>query len=204
MPRLNNLHSRLVAWMKIILPLAALGLLSTLFLLSRTIDPSKSVPVTAIDIEQRAREQGATSPVFAGVTENDDLIEMRATKARPIEGDMQHLLADDVDADIKPPDGGLINVIADSGDVRQREFTATLVDNVVVTTDRGYRMTTEILETRFDTIFAESPVPVQGTGPLGDIEANRMVLISDDETGDAHLLFTGEVKVIYQPENTGD
>ncbi len=204
MPGLNNLHSRLVAWMKIILPLAALGLLSTLFLLSRTIDPRTSVPVTAIDIEQRAREQGATSPVFAGVTENDDRIEMRAARARPIEGDMQHLLADDVDADIRPPEGGLIRVVADSADVRQKDFTATLLDNVVITTDSGYRMTTEILETRFDTIFAESPVPVRGTGPVGDIDADRMVLISDDDTGDAHLLFTGNVKVIYEPESTGD
>ena len=190
--------------MKIILPLAALGLLSTLFLLSRTIDPSKSIPVADIDIEKRAREQGATAPVFAGVTENQDLIEMRAKVARPVDGNLQHLLADNVDGDITLVDGGVIFVVADSADVRQKGFIATLLDNVVITTDSGYRMTTEILQTRFDTIFAESPVPVRGTGPVGDIASDRMVLISDDETGDAHFLFTGNVKVIYEPGNTED
>ena len=57
----GEFHTRFVGWMKIILPVIALGLLSTLFLLSRTVDPTQDIPVTEVDLEQRAQDQGASN-----------------------------------------------------------------------------------------------------------------------------------------------
>ena len=39
-----DLHSRLVTWAKVALPLAALAILSTLFLLADRIDPTAAIP----------------------------------------------------------------------------------------------------------------------------------------------------------------
>jgi lipopolysaccharide export system protein LptC len=39
MSRLTDSRTRVVTWLKLVLPLVALGLLSTLFLLARTTDP---------------------------------------------------------------------------------------------------------------------------------------------------------------------
>src|SRR6056297_3765960 len=97
----DNFHSRLVAWMKIILPLLALGLLSTLFLISRNVDPTKSVPVTNIDLEQRADDLGATNPSFAGVTNRGDQVSVRAKQAKPDARDPEHLLAETVVAQMR-------------------------------------------------------------------------------------------------------
>ena len=67
----DNLHSRVVAWMKIILPRAALGLLSTLFLISRTVDPTQQPPISQIDLEQRALYQAERLKAFIAQSQQD-------------------------------------------------------------------------------------------------------------------------------------
>jgi lipopolysaccharide export system protein LptC len=200
----NHQYSQIISWIKVILILVALGLLFSLFMLSGNIESKKSGLIPHIDLRQRAQEQGVLNPVFAGVTKKEYHIKLRATYAHPVNDDMQHFKAQNVNADIKTPSGRIININSNSADVMQQHFIATLIENVVITTETGYRLTTELLETRFDTIFAESPVPIAGTGPIGDIESDRMVLISDEATGDAQLLFKGDVKVTYKPRNTGE
>ena len=50
-------HTRIVGWLKIGLPLAALAILSTLFLLSRRIEPADDLPFAQVELEDRARRQ---------------------------------------------------------------------------------------------------------------------------------------------------
>ena len=126
MARRTNLRSKLVAWMKILLPLAALGLLSTLFLLSRTIDPTKSIAVSQIDIEKRAQEQGASNPTFAGVTDSGDQVVVRAQSAVPNKEDMSLMHASDVDATLALKSGAVIDITAQGADVDSDAFKAQL------------------------------------------------------------------------------
>ena len=63
-PPRDNLHSRLVAILKVALPLIALALLSTLFLFSRKIDPEDAIPYATVDVEDRLRD--ATALATAG------------------------------------------------------------------------------------------------------------------------------------------
>lgn len=204
MARRTNLRSKLVAWMKILLPLAALGLLSTLFLLSRTIDPTKSIAVSQIDIEKRAQEQGASNPTFAGVTDSDDQIVVRAQSAIPDKDDMSLMHASGVDATLALKSGAVIDITAQGADVDSDAFKAQLNGNVRVVTSNGYNFGTDVLNSRFDILYADTPGPVSGTGPPGVLDAGRMVLTSDEQTGDAHLLFTDGVKLIYHPQNSED
>lgn len=200
----DDFYSRLVAWMKIILPLAALGLLSTLFLISRTIDPTRPNPVVEIDLERRAHEQGATSPSFAGVTSGGNQVRFEAERARPDLDDPEHLIAEAVSAELRLLKGTVIDITADSADMHQSKYTAALDGNVQVITTNGYHITTERLNARYDTLYAETPGPVEGSGPPGDLWAGKLLLTSDERTGDAELLFTDGVKLVYKPENTED
>lgn len=201
MARQGNLHSRLVAWLKILLPLAALGLLSTLFLLSRSIDTTNAIPISDIDLEERAQQQGASNASFAGMTDSGDQVIVNAQTAWPDVTDPNRILAQGVVSRVEMPSGDVIDITSDAAEVLQRDYIATLIGDVVIVTSSGYRMITEKLESRFDTLYAESLAPVSGTGPPGKLDAARMRLTSDPETGDAHLLFTGGVKLLYQPQN---
>jgi lipopolysaccharide export system protein LptC len=200
----DNFHSRLVAWMKIILPLVALGLLSTLFLISRNVDPTKSIPIANIDLEQRADELGATNPSFAGVTNRGDQITVRAKQAKPDARDPEHLLAQTVVAQMRLTSGTVIDITSDRAGMNQGEFTANLEGKVHVVTTNGYDLTTERLNARLDRLYADTPGPVQGAAPVGTLEAGRMVLDTDAATGAAHLLFTDGVKLLYTPQQPKD
>ena len=79
----DQFHSSFVAFMKILLPLIALGILSTLFLFSDNFDPGEAVPTAAIDLQQRAEDQGATNATFAGVTASGDKVLLVPEKSRP-------------------------------------------------------------------------------------------------------------------------
>ncbi|WP_300549517.1 LPS export ABC transporter periplasmic protein LptC [Roseovarius sp.] len=201
MARADNTYSRVVAWMKIILPLAALGLLSTVFMISRTVDPTQSIPISQIDIEQRAQDMGATRPSFAGVTKQGDEIRFAADSARPERGAPEILLAEGVHARMALAAGTVVDITSSRANMNQNDLTATLDGEVQITTSSGYLVDTDRLTTRLDAIYAESPGQVTAVGSIGHIDAGRMLLRNNSASNEPELLFTGGVKLIYRPDN---
>ncbi len=198
----GDFYSRLVAWLKILLPLAALGILSTLFLLSRNIDPATTIPFTTIDLRERARDERVTAPEFAGATENGDLILFRSTSAWPDPENPSRGLADTLSARITLASGAVITFTAQEGIVDQRDDRAELIGDVVVTSSTGYSVTTDHLISGMRSVHAETPGPVAGDGPTGRFTAGRMVLTTDENGENARLLFTDGIKLVYDPPDT--
>lgn len=183
--------------MKIILPLTALGLLSTLFLISQSVDPTKSIPVVKLDLEQRAQDQGATNAAFAGVTRGGDEIMITAEAARPVTDTPNLIKATDVKTELRLMSGTIVMIVSNTADMNQSENSATLIGGVKIQTTTNYRIETQRLDAQFENLLLETPGTVAAQGPLGDITAGRMVLSSDELTNSAHLLFTGGVKLVY-------
>lgn len=204
MMRADNTYSQIVAGMKVLLPLAALGLLSTLFLISKTVDPSGSVPVAPIDLEQRAQDLGVTRPSFAGVSARGDEITLRADAARPERDMPQRFVAERITAEIGLADGAGLSLRATTAMLDQTTLTATLEGRVHITTTTGYEIDTDRLDMQLDALLAETPGQVTASGPVGDLTAGRMLLHEADESGDAELLFSGGVKLIYRPKIEGE
>ena len=115
MVRLPNTYSGVVAWLKVILPLIALGLLSTLFLFSRARTPPTSLPFLDIALQERIREQQITGPYFVGTTENGLSLTLSADAARPDSGDLGRLSADNVTVQIKTKAETLVVMSSQSG-----------------------------------------------------------------------------------------
>lgn len=195
----DNLHTRLVNWAKIILPLVALGLLSTVFLISRKADISDTIPFAEVDLAQRAHDQGVTNPSFAGVASGGEQILFRAASVRPDPDDRELVLAETAKASLRLNGGGVVDITGQRGQASQIRKTARLEGDVQVITTTGYDIRTDAIDTRFDTLFAETPGPITGTGPAGALDAGRMILTSDPETGAANLQFTDGVKLVYNP-----
>ncbi len=204
MPWRDDFHSRLVAWLKILLPVLALGLLSTLFLFSRNIDPTTTIPFARIDLEERAKTEQLTAPEFAGATREGDLIAFRAAAARPDPESNARVLASDLSARIDLATGGQITFTARDGTVDDDEGQATLTGDVVITTSTGYTVRTQQLMSAMKRLYAETPGTVTGDGPPGHITAGRMVLDRAEDRPDAQLLFTDGVKLIYDPTKAGE
>ena len=202
MVRRDNFHSRLVAWLKILLPLAALGLLSTLFLLSRNVDPTTTIPYASGELQDRVEGQQITDPQFAGATDKGDLISVQAAAARPDPDNDKAALAEDLTARIDMADGGSISFRADTG--RVEDTQVSLSGGVVVESSNGYTVTSDQLISEMNSLNAESPGPVEGQGPAGQFSAGRMQITRPEGATDAQLLFTDGVKLVYEPAKAKD
>ncbi len=58
----DDSYSAFVTWVKTLLPIAALGLLSTIFLFSGKVDVTQSLPYAENNIDNIIREQRITRP----------------------------------------------------------------------------------------------------------------------------------------------
>ena len=195
----DNLYSRLVAWLKVLLPIAALLMLASLFLFSKNIDPTTTIPFTTVDLRERAASQRATAPEFSGATEAGDLIAFRAASARPDLERASRLYAEALDARIDLVSGSVITFHAVGGVVDEVADRAELSGDVIINNSIGYTVTTDRLISGMRNIHAETPGAVDGVGPPGTFTAGRMLITSGEEDDSAQMLFTGGVKLLYDP-----
>lgn len=195
----DNLHSTLVAWFKVILPLAALAILSTLFLVSRTINPDDAIPFADVDVADRLRQPRMTLPTWAGVTDDGAAVTISADEARPGTGADATPSAAQIVANIDMVDGSTAELTATEGRIDQQLQVLHMWSGVNLVTSSGYRIQTEAMDTALDRTRMESAGAVTATGPLGRLDAGRMTLVRNAEDGDHLLHFAGGVKLIYDP-----
>lgn len=199
----DNNYSRFVAYTKVILPILALGILSTLFLFSRNIDPTQSIPFADVDINELARKQRIGAPNYAGVTDDGAAISITATTARPYEGNANLISATDVTAVIEDTTGGRLNMKAGDGMIDSEQQQVTLGGGVEILTSTGFIINTAGLVAALDETSVVSEGRITATGPLGTLTAGQMVLEKQNSAEDAHLLvFKGGVKLIYDPKGS--
>lgn len=192
-------HTRIVGWLKVALPLAALAILSTLFLVARRIDPEDALPYAEVDVEDLAREPRMTAPTYAGTTSDGAALTLTADEARPAaEGTPAQ--AAKLRLDLTTPDGARTELVAAMAALDDATREIVLSGGVTITTTAGYRLETAEMSARLDRTGLESRSPVTATGPLGDIRADRMALSQDNRTTGAYVLvFNGDVRLLYRP-----
>ena len=195
----DNTYSRFVQIAKIALPLLALSLLSTLFLLSRTINPDDAIPFADIDVEQIAKEQSLAAPKFSGVTSDGSTISVTAEQARPDLTNPRRLSATNVAADILTVSGTQILVLADDALYDGGSNTLALMGRVRFNTSTGYELQTDALEADLEVTRLTAPGPVSGFGPAGTLDAGSMELTG--RAGAQLLHFKNGVKLVYDPRN---
>jgi lipopolysaccharide export system protein LptC len=194
-----DFHSRMVGWLKVGLPLAALAILSTLFLLADRIDPNAAIPYAEVDVEDLARDPRMSAPTYAGTTSDGTGITVSAIEARPA-ADGTNAVADGISALIETPDGARIDIAATRVELDEGAKKIVLEGGVTLMTSTGYAIRTEGLSARLDRTGMESTSPVQVTAPMGQLDAEGFSLQQDANDPSAYLLvFKGGVKLVYQP-----
>jgi lipopolysaccharide export system protein LptC len=195
-------YSRFVAWLKIVLPLTALAVLSSLFLLSRNVDPRDASPFVALDVQNLAREQRISAPHFASVTDDGTAVLVTATTARAVPGTVNVVDASDIRARLERTDGAVTNLASRSGTIDSDDSTAILRGGVIITTSTGYRIITDVMHTRLDRTELESEGEVTADGPAGRLTAGKMQLSQTGDAADSNLLvFKNGVNLIYTPSD---
>ncbi|MFP7672158.1 hypothetical protein ACG74X_02250 [Marivita sp. S0852] len=194
------MYSRLIAWLKLLLPLAALALLSTIFLYSRNPDPISVIPVLTDGSDPSQGEQ-VGKPFFAGTTEAGHALTLSARRARAQDADASGMVADDLRAVIDTDSGSRITIDARLGEMAGSD-ELRLRDGVVLESSSGYTVTADGLNAAIDRVAIESTSPVEADGPGLSLSAGKLRVEEADTSSDIQLLFTEGVNLIYTPQQT--
>ena len=172
------------------LPLVALGLLSSVFLVAPRPAADELPAIPFARAEAVSREQRLGRPDFAGVTADGTRIALQAAAARPLPDRPGAIAAETVTLRVDTPARGF-DLAAPAAAVADGRITAT--GGVDVLTTDGWRMRAPRMDALLDRTSVTAEGPVEGEGPLGRIEAGALRATRDT------LDFTGGARVIYQP-----
>ncbi|MFQ3183889.1 MAG: lipopolysaccharide export system protein LptC [Alteromonas macleodii] len=190
----DNLYSQFVGFLKIILPLAALALMSTVFLLARSPTQESSIPQA--EIEEIAREPRLSGARVSGVTEDGSVIEITAQTARP---NGNNWLVETIYASIDAVDGVHIDIRAGQGEINNTTRIARLTGLARVETSDGYEMETAGIITNLTTgrIVSDGALEIQA--PFGFLTAGEMIIETPIGGNGQVMLFQNGVRLVYTP-----
>ena len=194
----DNLYSTFVGWMKVLLPLAALALLSTMFLLARGTANVQSIPYA--DLATMAREQGMTNPNLAGVTADGSAVSITAAALRPTADAPDALSIITPTLVLDATDGSRIEVSAGLGTIDGRRKLMTLTELVRLGTSSGYMMETTGIEADLASGVISSLGPLEVQAPFGTLTAGKVVVMTSPDGLGQQMVFNGGVRLLYQPQ----
>lgn len=201
MNRHDNTYSQLVTAAKVLLPLAAIGLLSTLFLLARTAPQGEPIRFAEDSVNDLASAQRLNAPVHASVTQDGTEVRIVAEAFSPDPERPSVTLGTDLAARLLTQDGLVYDITALTGELDEINALSTLSNDVQIVASNGYRVETNALQLRTDLTHLESLAPVHADGPLGELDAGRMEIFTDpDDDTQTRVVFTQGVRLLYIPQ----
>lgn len=193
-------YSRMVRWLKVAMPLAALAILSTLFFVAETLDPDAAIPYAKVDVERLLREQGVTRPAFGAVTEDGVAISLSAEAIRPSAEQRDRLTGTELSATLTWPDDARIDIESPEGIVDVTKGEAILQGGARLQSSTGYTVTSDRIVAGINEASVMSDGVINATGPAGTITAGRMELTRQTNADGGYLLvFKDGVRLLYLP-----
>lgn len=196
----SDRYSRTIATLKIALPLLALGILSTLFLVSRAVTPTPTIPFADEEVRQRLSNHQITEPYFSGMTPQGDQIAFVAKSLQSPDGTLGSNTAKDVRVSVNLADGTAIELQADTALIDIARDSSELRGNVKIDTSLGHQFHVEHLVMKLSRLDISSPAKIAGWSPKGKIEAGNMHVFLPNETNDLQWVFRQDVKLLYHPK----
>ena len=191
----DNTYSRFVSWAKVVLPLLALALLSTLFIFARGIGGDGEIPYAKI--EEIARQPRLSEPEFSGVTTTGATYAISADVARPGTEQPDDFAVEKIAMTIDTAAGLNIEITAGLGEFETQTNQIELSQLARVATSNGYLMETRglIADVANGTVVSTAPLEIRS--PMGQLTAGRLHI--DTGNPDHQMVFNEGVRLVYEP-----
>ncbi len=199
-------YSRVIAWLKILLPLTALAILSTLFLVARVVEPAQELLYSDVDVAELLDQQMIGTPRYLGVTGNGVAVRLSAETVSPdLDGqdssNAERFRGHKVRAEIDTPDGDRIYVYADRLNLDVSEKLATLIGNARMESSDDIVLKSEEMQLVLDEARIFSDRRIEVSAPAGHIVANSFQMKQKEDAGsDFVLVFKGDVTMHFDPK----
>ena len=191
-------YSAFVVWVKTLLPIIALGMLSTIFLFSGKVDVTQSLPYAKFNIAEIIREQRITKPYFSGVSSNGTEIILSAAYASSDINNVDILNITDLSIILTSQNAKTIRITAGRGALNSALQKAVISEDVHLTAILGFWLKTNNLTVDLKQGVATAHNVFQGITGLGTIDAGKVVvqMIAKDQ----QIIFTNGVRLIHYPK----
>lgn len=187
-------RTRVVQWLRVLFPLAALAMLSTLFLFQGGGDTASRIPYARVDAPAMDRKPRLVAPGYAGLTNDGARLSLSAADAVPLLGGGR---AAGVELVWERPDGMRATLSAPQGAIV--DGTIRLAGGVQVETSTGWRLDAATVEAATDRSLIGARGGIKARAPFGSLSADAL-RIDPDPGRDASILnLSGNVRLIYQP-----
>lgn len=193
----DNRHSRRVALLKVVLPLIALGILSTLFLVADRRGTGQTVPFSSAEIDRVVAGQQIVGPNYSTVTEDGSALTLAARDVAPDDAAGDGMAVSELIATVEYPNGTRLDLSSDAGTLDTGTGLARLTGGVALRSSVGYRLEGDAFDIARDSGRIVSDGPVAGSGPAGNLTAGTLMV--ERRNGEHVLNFTDGVKLLYQP-----
>jgi lipopolysaccharide export system protein LptC len=193
----DNTHSTFVARAKVVLPLAAICLLSTLFLFYRgTVSPTDTIIYADVDVSDLAQHKNIRAPKYADVTRDGAAISIQAAEIDPSKDQPS---ARDTHTRIETRSGLIVDLRARTSSLNPTLNEVELSGGVIVQTSAGYVLKTSNVNSSLSATQITMPATVTAVGPVGRIEAGSARFSQND--GAYVIDFQDGVKMVYESRN---
>lgn len=198
-------YSRLVAILKTGLPLLALVLIASMFLVTAEDDFEGGITFTEADLDQLGQGLQIIDPVLTGTTRADDPFRFTAAVVRPDAAPPTRAEIDRLTGRIDFLGGPSVDVAAPEAllDLETDRLTAT--GRVTVETDDGYTLIADrmTINLALGSLFAEGDV--DGTGPMGTITSSTLEVVPAEDDGNHRVFSFGNgVRLVYNPPHASE
>jgi lipopolysaccharide export system protein LptC len=189
----NLRYTRFVAWMKLLLPLVAIGLLMLVVAWPQIQSSMDKLHLMMPRIDAReARDLRMVNPRYTGVDKENRPYVVTADVARQTPNKDDLVALEVPKADIVMQNGAWVAVTSDTGLYQSQTQLLDLYGQVHLFHDRGMTFSTESARLELDRSIAEGGQPVSGHGPSGEIQSEGFRLLERGEV----VIFTGKARAL--------
>lgn len=197
-------YSRLVALMKVALPLGAVALIAAIFLSARDRGDLTDI-FTPEELARLGAGLRLDNPRFAGVTDKGEPFVVRADWALPDSAMPRVIELEEPRGEIDLNDGRTVRVRAETGLLDRAAETATLRGSVRLETSDGYLIETGHVGVDLEERTARAPGTVTASGPRGTVEAGSMRARSGPGgIADGQIWFENGVRLVFIPREAAE
>lgn len=199
--RLHPFYSRIVRFLKFILPIVALVLVVIVvvwpYIQKESIQLTIGFATGTVDSTD---QPSMINPRYTGTDSEQQPFSVTADLARNLVLDTTQVELEMPKADITLEDGTWLVITAETGVYARTEEQLDLSGAVNMFHDQGYELLTDAVRIDLDARTAESITPVVGQGPIGELSSEGFRMNNVERV----IYFTGKSTLRLYPDALGD
>lgn len=196
-------YSRFITITKVVLPLIAIGLLGTVFLITNDDSLEGGFSFSQADLAALESGMRIDKPKIFGSNPNGDVYSFVADALLPDSLDPSLVEAQRISGEITYQDGEVIQISAEKAEFLLDGNQIRLSGGMLAVLSDGSRIASDGLLAELDSGKLTSTGAITASGPLGDIQAGnfRVELVGEKDEEKQMIWFENGVMLSFKPES---